>query len=268
MIDEELKKLIEERISKECEFLGYGILKNSIWFIGMEEGFDDSGKQGNWKENLKKRFEATNKKEVVDIYNDMEGVTDHTKWFENPEKLKKKPSLQTTYKELVRILLIIKGDADEKIIDRDIIRKFQKDDLGKTDKKELPEHCLLELMPLPSPSTRKWIYKEFAISSLENRQDYEEKFTSLRASLYNKKFEEYNPKVVIFYGTSLLKYWQNIVGEDNLIEINNKDIKKSKIYASRDGKYIVIPHPNSRGIETKERISIGKAIKEKINSLL
>ncbi len=115
MVDEKLKELIEYRISSKCEFLGYGDLKNPIWFIGMEEGFDNSLKD--WEGNLRKRFEATNNKETVDIQSEeMMNVPDHSIWFKGEGN---KPNLQQTYRELIRILLICdpEGQVIEKIIE-------------------------------------------------------------------------------------------------------------------------------------------------------
>ncbi|MHA1268060.1 MAG: hypothetical protein ACTSRS_22775, partial [Candidatus Helarchaeota archaeon] len=121
----------------------------------MEEG------GGNSLERVQKRIEAwegLGATELVDIY-DFHILINYPEYFTNPVKL------QRTWMQQARIVLASKGlpssAADVKVYQRDII--------GRTNS----ETCLLELLPLPSPSTSAWHYDQWTnIGFLKNRKVY------------------------------------------------------------------------------------------------
>ena len=116
-------------------FFGYGDYRGRVWFVGMEEGGGDSF------EELNRRFDVwreRGKQELEDLpaYSRLVGVG---RWFED------RPKLQSTWSKLIRLYL----SAYETPSGTDAVREFQRARLGRQD----GDIALLELLPLPSPST-------------------------------------------------------------------------------------------------------------------
>ena len=75
------------------------------------------------------------------------------------------------------------------------------------------ETCLLELFPLPSPSVRVWNYGKWTtLPWLQTRPAYEQRIVAQRIAAIRTKIDLCKPPVVIFYGSSQLKYWRRIMG--------------------------------------------------------
>ena len=70
---QEFDSLIRERIRN---FWGYGNLNSDVWFVGMEEGYNETN------EILFERFKATAHAAVFDIYEDLKVDPGHVYWFE------------------------------------------------------------------------------------------------------------------------------------------------------------------------------------------
>lgn len=228
------KEIIEIRNNL---FLGYGNIKSLYWFVGMEEGFNGD------QDNLEKRFAAAHKKETLDIQNDMRDVSDHIIWF------KENPKIQPTWQKLIYILLVLENERDENVINKEIIRKYQKERLGRVDS----NHCLMELMALPCKSVNEkdWQYKDY----INSRKEYYHKIFPLRKELFINKINKYKPLLVIFYSFSLLDKWKEIIGA-NLQNIGGiYFIKKDTT------NYFVIPHPTAHGYSKNDWLGIAKKIK-------
>ena len=198
--------LIENRIN---HFWGYGNLQSDIWFVGMEEGFHGS------LEDLNNRFQKTKNKNVIDIKDDMIGVKDHIKWFNNNS------NLQKTWHKLIFILLTLRSKENTAIDD---LKHFQRNEFARLNS----DHCSLEFMPLPSKSVnpRDWMYKQFGVDYLKNRKEYTKKIMPLRISLFKKIISQYKPKIIIFYSLSYLDKWKEIIGKSSII--HSKEIYYSK----------------------------------------
>ena len=115
-------------------FFGYGNLGAPVWFIGMEEG------GGATRDEIEARFRswaAAGRAPVVDIveFGREAGLEDHLQWFEG-----EKPPLQTTWKQLIRIIL----SSLEEPGDASTVKAYQRDAFARRDGQE----CLLELLPV------------------------------------------------------------------------------------------------------------------------
>ena len=197
------KELIQNRIDN---FWGYGNLDGSYWFIGMEEGHN----LGN--DILEKRFIKTFDKNTVDIIEGLSVIKD-LKWFKPPF-----PPVQRTYKGYIIIKLFIELG---RMPDIEEIRLFQLNQLGREFVNgKANDHSILELMPLPAPSTSKndWPYKDFGIEDLSTRKKYLEKYKPIQIEKLHNLIKKHNPKLAVFYSTTYLEDWKKVADCD-LIEI-------------------------------------------------
>lgn len=87
------------------------------------------------------------KREDVAKYHEAIGVTN---------LFSKGARLQNTCQQLIRILLAATGQK----FNIDDVRNYQINELGRSDKNT----CLLELLPLPSPSSQDWIIIKLVIT--------------------------------------------------------------------------------------------------------
>jgi len=148
--------------------------------------------------------------------------------------------IQATWKQLIRILLLAKGEADTE----NAILNYQCNQLGSTN----GETCLMELLPLPSPNTGVWNYNQWSMLSwLRNRHSYFLKILSRREAGLRQKITEHKPQAVIFYGLvlperkSLLPSWSSIAGGPF-----DQAFEKEKILLWRKNSetlFIVMRHP-------------------------
>ncbi|MDO8355625.1 MAG: hypothetical protein Q7U76_04470 [Nitrospirota bacterium] len=204
---------------------GFGDLRAPYWFIGLEPGLSRTEPKKR-KKIIANRISAWQGHEIDDLY-EYHSRINVNQWF-GPEA-----KLQRTWAKLIRMLLVLNG----KPADVESIRKFQSDEWGRTKSKT----CLLELFPLPCPSTKEEAWK--ACYPFE-RHDYEIRCRKLRVPRLKELIREYRPKAVIFYGMMRrrMEDWKLIsdAGFDN----------------SRDGFFIegkqgtlfvVIQHPASYG---------------------
>lgn len=177
-------------------FLGYGNLDAPFWFIGVEEGGGES------RDQLTERLDVWRRRgerEVEDLA-DFHRAVGLEKWFA-PE-----PPTQKTWAGYSRILLTTQGEQG---ISPDRIRQYQANELGSL----AGESCLLELLPLPSPSISKWSYPAWSrLPYLQDRKTYFDNFAEKRAAFISMLIERHRPKVVVLCGLSkaYLRYWQMI----------------------------------------------------------
>lgn len=219
------------------EFYGYGNYQGDYWFIGMEEG------GGNDCYEIDKRLCAWDKlgqPELADLYQ-FHHLIGITHFFQPPVKL------QTTWAKLIRILLCLQKKSPS-IQD---IRDYQSACLGRSD----GETCLLELLPLPSPSINHWIYSDcFDLPELTNRQTYECHYVPQRVAHLQQRISQYKPKLVVFYGTKYIHHWQNIAN----ISLINSSSAGIHVGCNNHTVFIAIKHPVARGVSNAYFCQIGK----------
>jgi len=134
-------------------FFGYGTWSAPVWFIGMEEGGGASLAEvetriGTWQAR------GANELEDLAEFHRAIGVTRH---------FGERPALQSTWAKLIRVLFGLRGEA----ADTERVRSYQATQLGR----QGSETALVELLPLPSPSTSHWLYRDISdISYLATRE--------------------------------------------------------------------------------------------------
>jgi hypothetical protein len=219
-------------------FYGYGNYSGQFWFIGMEEGGGNSFSEINnrlttWENRGKKELE-----DVADYHKDI-GATD---WFND------NPRLQPTWNKLIRILLSSSGELRT----TEQVREYQKNLLGRL----IGDTCLLELLPLPSPSIGQWLYAKYSqLPYLRDRETYKQECLTSRIAHLQNQINHFQPKVVIFYGLSYQDYWKKIARIDFH---QNSD----KIYAGRNEStlFVMTKHPAAIGVTSDYFHQVGQLI--------
>lgn len=221
---EHFKTLIQERIKN---FWGYGNLNSPYWFIGMEEGYNETN------EILLDRFAATAHKQTCDIYDDLKIDPGHVYWFEEGAPI------QPTWRRLIEMMLYAETHT---FPDKEAVRAFQINKLGRKNS----NNALLELMPLPSKSiaAKDWLYADSGIDGLSSRKDYLETYKSERIEALRKLIHEHKPKYVICYSLSYQEDWQQLT-DAPFIEVNPR-----QLYIARDGEttFAITPHSVAQGL--------------------
>jgi len=226
-------------------FYGYGSFNAPFWFIGMEEG------GGGSQDDIRKRLEAWDARghrELEDVtgYHRAFGITRH---WDEPVKL------QPTWNKLIRVLMSIKNLKPSP----SDLKEYQKDHLGR----ENDETCLLELMPLPSPGTSKWLYRDISsLPHLANRQSYLEEVAPIRIRHIRSQIASCNPPLVLFYGLGYMSYWQEIAG------VTLEQQKLEGIYCARTKKtlFVAMKHPAAHSTGNEYFWQVGKWISAQLVS--
>ncbi|MEA5551557.1 hypothetical protein VB713_11290 [Anabaena cylindrica UHCC 0172] len=235
-------EFLEKRIET---FYGYGNYKGNYWFIGMEEAGDGSFKDTDERINL---WVERGQEEIEDVaeYHIAMGCWDK--------------KIQPTWKGLIRIVLSAKGKEN---ITPDDVREYQFNELGRKDK----ETCLLELLPLPSPSINHWLYSEHSdltkLPFLSDRDTYKKHCIEKRIDNISQRIKAYQPKAVILYGMGYEYYWRQIAD----VEFTKIDYsKKEYFFIGRNNQtvFIIAKHSVAFGTTNDYFHYIGKSITAKL----
>lgn len=218
-------------------FFGYGSWSAPLWFVGMEEG------GGRDLVEIAQRLDLWSGGELEDLRrfsNALEGK----RWFDD------QPPIQSTWAGLAAVALCAEGRS----AGRESIRRYQRDELatvaGRT--------ALIELLPLPSPSTSHWIYEACGLSELSTRAIYRHQFADLRAEEIQKRIDLHGPRVVMFYGLAYRKYWESIAGSTF-----TSDQTTFVEFCRRGSSLLVLaPHPVARGVRRSDFCEIGRFIRD------
>lgn len=174
-------------------FWGYGVANAEYWFVGMEEGGGDSFEEVNQRISM---WDKRGRNPLEDIYEYHMDIN-VPKWFQ------KNAPIQPTWNRLIRVLLASKGEIPEK----ELVRSYQIEQLGRSN----GEVCLIELLPLPSPTTNRWLYSKHSDNpTLSNRTWYTQEIGISRDSKITKLIIKHQPKFVMFYGICYLDWWQKV----------------------------------------------------------
>lgn len=227
-------------------FYGYGNYKGDFWFIGMEEHCRDSFEEVQNRLNV---WQKRGKHELEDVagYHTELGI---------PEPFRdKKPTLQPTWSKLIQVLLTAQTGMPP---DQEEVRAYQQ----RLWARHKGNECLLELFPLPSPSTKHWLYSDHShLSSLVSRERYRDDWGSSRIVELKNYIQVYCPKVVIFYSFNYLKYWHEIAGSNLMLA------ETGELYACQKDEtlFVVVKHPNTRGITNNYFHNVGQFIKSELS---
>lgn len=234
---DDFKVLIQERIKN---FWGYGNLDSEVWFVGMEEGYNETN------EVLFERFKATAHKAVFDIYDDLKVDPGHVYWFEE------NAPTQSTYRPLIYIHRFLQTGVEPTIEE---IREYQIKKFGR----KTADHAVLELMPLPSKSIKEsdWLYADSGVEGLSTRKEYLATYKSQRVRELHTLIQEHKPKLVLFYSRTYLSDWQQIVS----VPFEEVTPKKLHIAKDHDTVYAVVPHATSFGMSKNDWRDIAERIR-------
>jgi hypothetical protein len=224
-------------------FYGYGRWNAPIWFVGMEEG------GGNSVQVIQRRLDdwaARGREELQDLPDTGKAMGD-TCWFIE------RPKLQRTWSILIRIAMVIDGREPTTAA----IREYQKCHLGRHD----GENCLVELLPLPSPSTQHWFYAAASLLPyLESRQKYCDELIPTRIAHLRQRLDTHKPRAVIFYGTAYSPHWQQIANVDFESRVG------TGYGYSEHTVFAITRHPAAKGVTTAYFQQVGKQIGEMVRT--
>lgn len=133
---ESFPQMSAEELAKVINFLGYGSLSDSVWFIGIEEGLGEMG-TGDANMNLKARgsFEET-----MDLYEAHRRLQRN----ENPIDIETKPPSTQVWRWIAKIMRARKGNSDWG--DRNHAKEYVQYSLGRRGGGTF----LTELSPIPA----------------------------------------------------------------------------------------------------------------------
>src|SRR5712664_2401392 len=90
---------------------------------------------------------------------------------------------------------------------RELVRDYQRNRLGRSNGDER----LMELLPLPSPSSEQWRYAARSrLPWLASRKVYSDYQSPRREQRILQEIKKYRPKLVVFYGLRLRESWSRI----------------------------------------------------------
>jgi hypothetical protein len=224
-------------------FYGYGNLRSDYWFIGMEEGGQNTIEE--FYENYVENWDG---KESTDM---LDGVNKEAEDMFFNDKAK----IQKTWGGIIKLLLSIENGPT----DKESILNFQKTNLGRINGNNL----LLELLPLPNRSIENWGYHSLGLPQFDTRENYLKYFLPKRIMQIKELISKYNPKVVVFYSTTkeYLKSWKEIMQIDN-----NTFIPLPFITKINEIIFVICKHPAAYGLTNEYYPEIGKNVRKLLSA--
>jgi hypothetical protein len=224
------------------DFYGYGDIHNSfpashsgqsngksggVWFVGMEEGGGQTcceicRRLGAWR---------SRGRPVVDNIAAFHHAIGLGKWFPPPPST---PPTQTTWREIIRAILVALGNPSPSTFH---IAQYQASLFGRSGQGV----ALLELLPLPAPSTGHWPYSHCStLPILKTRSTYMSAVLPKRIARLKALISTHKPRSVVFYGASYQRHWQAISG----CSFGKGPYPRQA--SSTHTSFFVVPHPAAR----------------------
>lgn len=204
-------ELLEAYMKK---FYGYGNFSAPYWFIGKEEACNGTAEDINNRIN---KWQERGCKTLEDVrdYSIALGITNH---FTTP-----KIDPQRTWQGIIKVVqaangrkLVAEGMSEEEKQKRKAdLKIYQQYKLARL---ENSETCLMELLPLPSPSSGTHNYSSFRglekLGYLKSKKVYREEVSVYRKNFIKEAIARYQPPVVVFYGQDswFKDKWEYIAG--------------------------------------------------------
>ncbi len=234
----------DQLLNKFCHtFYGFGNYNGRYWFIGMEEAGGDSETA---VANRLAHWQTQNMPETEDLVSHATGLG----WAE--KHFGEQPKSQPTWNKLIRIVLSAEGDNP---VTLDKVKQFQRTALGRQES----DNCLLELFPLPSPSTKRWLYADYSnLPYLSDRKAYRAYLADLHVTHLRHKIGEYRPKIVVFYGWNYKDWWREIAN----VSFEQNDKEKFLVGKNSDTTFFITEHSTAYGVTMDYFHYIGRMIKE------
>lgn len=176
--------LTDAQLDHLLNFIGYGTLDASIWFLGMEEA-------GGGEANIRTRLRFRPVEDNAQAHK-MLGVT-NLHWG--------KRKIQRTWRGMCAIMLRLGGQEPT----RENIRTYQAEKLGRFDGNTL----LTELMPIPKPKVSRWDYQEL-MPQFASREEYYQLVKPRRIAYLGALVRQHGPEVVICYGKAFWGDYQHL----------------------------------------------------------
>jgi hypothetical protein len=219
-------------------FFGYGSWSAKIWFVGMEEGGGDSTTE------IEKRLAAWDRTDELADIRRYHAAIGAPQWFSD------RPKIQNTWGKLIRVALA----AREQSTQTESVRRYQRDQLARDPGSE----ALIELLPLPSPSTKDWLYQSFGIPPIASRELYRDTAMPSRIAAIRERIDKHQPETVIFYGVGYKRQWEAI------IRTRFRSIAGQRFEASTDGPtvFVLAPHPVAKGVRNADFEAIGHFVRD------
>ncbi len=224
-------------------FYGYGNYSSDFWFVGMEEG------GGNSFADINNRLHDWDRRGRVEL----EDIAAYHAEIGGQRFFGPQPKLQPTWNRLIRILLSATGQN----VHTEAVRAYQKDHLGR----HLSGNCLIELLPLRSPSLGHWLYAQHSrLPYLTSRAEYTSYRAPLRAVHLQQRIQECKPKAVIFYSVnpSYMHWWKVIANAPFTTEL--ADGERMYIAKTADTIFAITRHPVTQGVKNDYFHHVGKII--------
>ena len=221
-------------------FYGYGSYSGPYWFIGMEEGGGDSVREVSkrlmvWDQRGRHELE-----DVVEYHLEL-GIT---------HPFGEKPMLQPTWAKLIRVLLSMEGQTPT----TEEVRNYQQRLWARNGSNV----CLLELLPLPSPSTSHWLYAQHSqLSSLVSREQYRRIWSNVRIHALRQRIAAHQPQAVVCYSFSYLPFWTELVGT----ALQPVLAGGMYIHQTQSTVYAVLKHPAATGVTSAYFHEAGRLIR-------
>jgi hypothetical protein len=220
-------------------FFGYGSWDAKLWFIGMEEGGGES------IEEIARRLTSWDRNDDLTDIRQYHAAVGGMPWFSA------RPKIQSTWGKLIRVALSARGLKT----DIESVRRYQRDLLGRRSGLE----ALIELLPLPSPSTAHWLYQSFGIPGIATRERYRDTMLPLRIAAIRQRIERHHPDTVVFYGIGYRPQWEAIIRKW-FAPLSGERFETASDGATR---FVLAPHPVATGVSNADFEAIGKWIRDK-----
>lgn len=224
-------------------FYGYSDYAGDYWFVGMEEGGGDAFAE------VERRLQLWDQRGRLELEDAAayHAELGEVRWF-GP-----RPRLQPTWNRLIRIALSAEGQD----VQTEQVRAYQRDQLGRHGS----PNCLLELLPLPSPSLGHWLYAQHShLPALATREAYMRHYAAPRAEHLRQRIDQHKPKAVIFYSVNpnYLRWWQAIAG----VTFTAQPVLGAPLHIAHHDHtvFVITYHPVAQGIRNDYFHQAGKLI--------
>lgn len=225
------------------KFYGYCNYKGDYWFVGMEEG------GGGSFADIAQRLQDWNHRGRLEL----EDIVAYHAEIGAERFFGSQPRLQPTWNRLIRIELSARGQD----VHTENVRAYQKEHLGR----HRSTNCLVELLPLPSPSLGNWLYAQYSqLLYLTNRQVYSSYYAPHRAAHLQQRIREYKPKAVIFYSVNPgYIHWWKVIADVEFTEIFTE---YDRLYVAKNEHtvFAITRHPVAKGVRNEYFHQVGKII--------
>lgn len=222
-------------------FYGYGNYRGNFWFIGKEEG------GGGAIDEILQRLNVWSQRGCREL----EDVYEYHQAFGVSHLFGQRPTIQRTWVKLIRTLLKAKRQGTT----LDQVKEYQ----GQFLARENGESCLLELLPLPSPESTRWLYANYSqLPQLRARENYQDFYVAQRANHIRRRMLEYKPRVVVFYSSNAwYQSWWKAIAEG----VNFVTHEHGFQWGTDSSTFFVITkHPTTHGVTNQYFEAIGDLI--------